>query len=142
MFIKEIGGVKLAANGFTFIKYKAYSGRDLLKDITLFNQRRMETLRLVEKYGDTLTDETKFGALPDDERNQIYTHFADNAEKQSFLIDLCVALVAAADDNPRTREDIARQIPVEWITSGTDEFAQLMEIIDGMLPGQKKTLQT
>ena len=143
MFIKEIGGVKLAANVLTFIKYKAYTGRDLLKDIVQNNRAQFEYLKLLDQYGDKLTDSDKFAKMPEAERDKIFERLDKSTNTQEFLIDFIVALIASAEHPARrAKDDIASGIPMDWITPGTDEHAQIIEILDGILPNQKKTLPT
>jgi hypothetical protein len=143
-YIKMIGDKKLVANTLTYLKYKALFGRELYKDIIAYNQKIYNNSKLLEEYASSpaLQDENEFIKLSPDERNEIFSKINGIEVDSDFIINFIAALIATGESPVvRSVDEITADIPLEWLDKETSEYAEIIELINCLIPNfQKKTL--
>ena len=143
--------IKLQANTFTYILYKALFKSSLQNDLIEFDRKNKEQVKILPnflKVKNLIENEVEFLNLPTAEREKLYSEgiesfkVIENAEYNTeFLINITAAFIATAE-YPIQRDigEIIADIPIECITAGTAEYNTIISLISELTPtAQKKT---
>ena len=141
--------VKLMATALTYVIYKPNFG-ELFNAVIEFHKVNAENALLMKDFDEIkdMPSKRDFIDLTKSERDKLYekniqlfNKIAAAKSNTEFLTNIAAAFIATGEyPIKRNINDIRAEIPIAWITAGTDEYGEVVKLIDELLPTiQKKT---